>query len=83
MLQQNWRRRSVDFAAAGVVNNAYTEVITMEAIVNHPKSVSEPKQGKHTPGRVAEADKQRQKAEANEVAGRHKNDGQMPHKGAR
>ena len=27
--------------------------------------------------------KQRQKAEAQEVAGRHKNDGQKPHKGRR
>ncbi len=32
---------------------------------------------------VAEANKQKQKAEALEVAGRHKNDGQKDHKGAR
>lgn len=71
------------FKAAGSVNSAYTEVINMEANVNHPKTLPEQKQGKHTPGRTAEAEKQRQKAETNEVAGRHKNDGQMPHKGAR
>ena len=32
---------------------------------------------------VAEANKQKQKTEALEVAGRHKNDGQKDHKGAR
>lgn len=32
---------------------------------------------------VEEANKQRQKAEDREVAGRHKNDGQKDHKGAR
>lgn len=51
--------------------------------MNHPKAAPEQKQGKRTPGRAAEVNKQRQKAEANEVAGRHRNDGQMPHKGAR
>lgn len=30
-----------------------------------------------------DANKQKQKAEQNEVAGRHKNDGQKDHKGAR
>jgi len=32
---------------------------------------------------VPEVKNERQKAEQNEVAGRHKNDGQMGHKGAR
>ena len=32
---------------------------------------------------VEEMNKQKQKAEANEIAGRHKNDGQKDHKGAR
>jgi len=36
----------------------------------------------HTPP-LEEANQQRQLAEAKEVAGRHKNDGQKDHKGAR
>ncbi len=35
------------------------------------------------PSHAAEALKQKQKSEQNEVAGRHKNDGQKDHKGAR
>ncbi|HTD04722.1 hypothetical protein [Undibacterium sp.] len=35
------------------------------------------------PTHAEEANEQKQKAEANEVAGRHKNDGQKDHKGAR
>lgn len=35
------------------------------------------------PARSDEANKQQQKAEQQEVAGRHKNDGQKDHKGAR
>ena len=63
--------------------NDYTEEITTEAIVTLPNTTHEQKRDKHTPGRTEEANKQRQKAEANEVAGRHRNGGQMPHKGAR
>jgi len=51
--------------------------------VTLPNTTHEQKRDKHTPGRTEEANKQRQKAEANEVAGRHRNGGQMPHKGAR
>jgi hypothetical protein len=35
------------------------------------------------PSPLEEANAQKQKAEENEVAGRHKNDGQKSHKGAR
>ncbi len=35
------------------------------------------------PSHAEVANEQKQKAEANEVAGRHKNDGQKDHKGAR
>jgi hypothetical protein len=69
-------------AAAGAIND-YTEVITTEVIVTLPSTTREQKRGQHTSGRTEEANKQRQKAEANEVAGRHRNGGQMPHKGAR
>lgn len=35
------------------------------------------------PSPLEQMNKQKQKAEAHEVAGRHKNDGQKDHKGAR
>lgn len=38
--------------------------------------------GPHS-GQQEDAVAEREKAEQKEVAGRHKNDGQMPHKGAR
>jgi hypothetical protein len=41
------------------------------------------KHGKTHPSPLPDADKQKQKAENLEVAGRHKNDGQKDHKGAR
>lgn len=41
------------------------------------------KKGQTHPLPVEELNKQKQKAEAQEIAGRHKNDGQKGHKGAR
>lgn len=41
------------------------------------------KPGQAYPSREVEVNKQKQKAEQREVAGRHKNDGQKDHKGAR
>ena len=41
------------------------------------------KPGQTRPSHLEEANKQRQKAEEREVSGRHKNDGQKDHKGAR
>lgn len=41
------------------------------------------KQMKNQPSRTDELNSQKQKAEVKEVAGRHKNDGQKDHKGAR
>ncbi len=41
------------------------------------------KAGQMPPSPVEEANKQKQKAEEGEVVGRHKNDGQKDHKGAR
>jgi hypothetical protein len=41
------------------------------------------KPGQTHPSAEVEANRQRQKAEEREVAGRHKNDGQKDHKGAR
>ena len=41
------------------------------------------KPGQNRPSDAEEANKQKQKAEEQEVAGRHKNDGQKDHKGAR
>lgn len=43
----------------------------------------QPKPGQAHPSHAEEANKQKQKAEEREVAGRHKNDGQKDHKGAR
>lgn len=42
-----------------------------------------PKQMSSAPSRTDQANTQKQKAEVKEVAGRHKNDGQKDHKGAR
>jgi hypothetical protein len=42
-----------------------------------------PKQMNSQPSRTDELNTQKQKAEVKEVAGRHKNDGQKDHKGAR
>ena len=39
--------------------------------------------GQTPPSHTEEANKQKQEAEQKEVAGRHKNDGQKDHKGAR
>ncbi|PRC91738.1 hypothetical protein [Solimicrobium silvestre] len=39
--------------------------------------------GKTFPSPLPDAKKQKQKEEQNEVVGRHKNDGQKDHKGAR
>jgi len=41
------------------------------------------KPGQTHPSPLDEVNKQKQKAEEQEVAGRHKNDGQKDHKGAR
>jgi hypothetical protein len=41
------------------------------------------KPGKTHPSPLPDAEKQKQKAEQSEVVGRHKNDGQKGHKGAR
>lgn len=41
------------------------------------------KQMKSQPSKMDELNSQKQKAEVKEVAGRHKNDGQKDHKGAR
>jgi len=41
------------------------------------------KLGQSRPAPTEELNKQRQKAEEREVSGRHKNDGQKDHKGAR
>jgi hypothetical protein len=41
------------------------------------------KPGPAHPSHAEEVNKQKQKAEEQEVAGRHKNDGQKDHKGAR
>jgi hypothetical protein len=43
----------------------------------------QPKPGHVRPTPNVDADKQREKAEPVEVLGRHKNDGQKDHKGAR
>ena len=43
----------------------------------------QPQPGHTPPPFVEEVNKQKQKAEAKEVVGRHKNDGQKYHKGAR
>ena len=54
---------------------------------NHPaKSTPAPSNkgpAPHGADTHADAMAEPEKAEQNEVAGRHKNDGQMPHKGAR
>jgi hypothetical protein len=42
-----------------------------------------PLAGQNQPSTLAELNKQKLKAEEHEIAGRHKNDGQKAHKGAR
>lgn len=42
-----------------------------------------PKEGHARPTPAADAARQKEKAETTEVLGRHKNDGQKDHKGAR
>ena len=51
-------------------------------MAKHNKDVNQQPQ-KSKPPRVDEVAKQKQKAEEQEVAGRHKNDGQNDHKGNR
>ncbi len=49
-----------------------------------PETTSKnPKQMNSQPSKTDEVNTQKQKAEVKEVAGRHKNDGQKDHKGAR
>jgi hypothetical protein len=48
-----------------------------------PPKAPKPKAGPVPPPAPDDAKMQKQKAETQEVAGRHKNDGQKDHKGAR
>jgi hypothetical protein len=48
-----------------------------------PSKDQQPKTSPVHPSHAEDAMKQKQKAEQSEVAGRHKNDGQKDHKGAR
>ena len=50
---------------------------------NHPAKSTPAPSNKGPAPHGADAIAEREKAEQKEVAGRHKNDGQMPHKGAR
>jgi hypothetical protein len=54
-----------------------------EAFMNKQTKDQQQSPAKNRPLPMEEADQQRQKAETKEVAGRHKNDGQKDHKGAR
>lgn len=51
--------------------------------MTQPSKDQQQKSAQSRPSQSEEVNKQKQKAEANEVAGRHKNDGQKDHKGAR
>lgn len=51
--------------------------------MTQPSKNQQQKPAQAHPSSSDEVNKQKQKAEANEVAGRHKNDGQKDHKGAR
>jgi hypothetical protein len=52
--------------------------------MNQPTKPQSPKPGQtHPPSPHEDPDKAKEKAEADEVAGRHKNSGQKDHKGAR
>lgn len=48
-----------------------------------PTKNQEPKQHKAFPSQTDDVNKQKQKAARNEIIGRHKNDGQQGHRGAR
>jgi hypothetical protein len=54
-----------------------------EAFMTQQPKDQQPKPGQTHPSPSQEVIKQRQKAEELEVVGRHKNDGQKDHKGAR
>lgn len=47
------------------------------------EKIQEPTLHKAVPGKAGDINKQQQKANQNEVAGRHKNDGKIGHRGAR
>lgn len=58
-------------------------VLHKETFMTVPNKNQQQKTSPTHPSHAAEALKQKQKSEQNEVAGRHKNDGQKDHKGAR
>jgi hypothetical protein len=57
--------------------------IHKEVFMTAPSKDQQKKASPVHPSHAEEAMKQKQKAEQSEVAGRHKNDGQKDHKGAR
>jgi hypothetical protein len=51
--------------------------------MKQPAKPQPPKPAQNYPAPLEDVHKQKQEAEQSEVAGRHKNDGQKDHKGAR
>lgn len=51
--------------------------------MNSTKKIQDPTHQKAFPGKPGDINKQQQKATQNEIAGRHKNDGKIGHRGAR
>ncbi|WP_156398026.1 MULTISPECIES: hypothetical protein [unclassified Duganella] len=51
--------------------------------MNSTKKIQDPMPHKAFPGKAGDINKQQQKATQNEIAGRHKDDGKMGHRGAR
>jgi hypothetical protein len=58
-------------------------LIYREIFMNQQTKNTHPKPQPPSPSSLDEVNMQKQKAENKEVAGRHKNDGQKGHKGAR
>jgi hypothetical protein len=77
------RRCQIDLVRSIWSDQSSTIDIHKEAFMTAPGKNQQQKTSPVHPSRAEEAMKQKQKAEQSEVAGRHKNDGQKDHKGAR
>ena len=75
-------RRAYGDSASGLDGREWRTTYR-EAFMNKQTKDQLQKLGQARPSYSEEVNKQKQKAEKNEVAGRHKNDGQKDHKGAR
>jgi hypothetical protein len=72
------------YACSSLIYDANNELLSQEAFMTQQTKDQQPKHKQPYPSApVEDVNKQKAKAEEHEVAGRHKNDGQKDHKGAR